>query len=238
MNPIKIYIWFVNYFFPLKKSVQYYSKKERENYYNYNQNLTNENWSVFSNNLKKIYKQANFPNDFHFEEINLKKIFDEVIQNEKTFPITIEGLTLNTINIKNHIGEVPAKGISKVKYTPDSGPSMSLFTVTPAIISFCQTATGGLIISVTQQQADGLFSNQPEVIIYKYFRRIESVSEFDIAESLKFFLLCARERSLWGQPTFLGKLRYKWVVKYRSILLEMLLSKFDKIIISALKLNK
>lgn len=241
MNPVEVFSkWYYNSFFPLEKSVKNYVKHENKNYSNYNQNLTNDNWNNFSKKLKQIYKNAKFPDTFVFDEINLKEIFDNVIENEQKnfFPITIDGLTLNTINIENYAGELPAKGVMKVKYTSESGPSMSLFTVTPAMISFCQTPSGGLIISLTQQQAEGLFKNTPERIIYKYFRRIETVTELDIIKSLDFFLLCASERSLWGQPTFWGKLKYKWIVKYKSAFWEILLSKFDKIILTAIKLNK
>ena len=198
--------------FPIKNSVEKYKKYTKNDYEDYRINLTDNNWYEFKNKLNVFlsdFKSSEAP--FRVEEIDLKKEFESVSENS-TFVSKIEGMTLKGVSVSSHAGRLPAKGVLNVKYEKGKGKSCALYTVNPAIINFFQTPTGGLVISVCPPQAEELMKNTPEVIIFKFFRRINQVTDYDIYSSLKFFLLCSREKTLWGEITFLGSFKSTLII--------------------------
>lgn len=226
--------------FPLKKSLKKYHINNSKNYESYINNLKSNQWDNFEKIFYEVYKVGCFHEHFNTQKTDLKKEFDSAIAGQSPFVSKIDGLSLKGISVESHFGEGAAKGVMKLSYSKENGPSASNFTVTPASINYFQTPTGGLIISLSQQQVEGLLRNTPENIIFKHFRRLDEVTHFDILQSLKFFLLCSEERALWGKITFIGRIKYRWIVSYRSKIIEMLLTHLEKMLLSTTskKLNK
>ncbi len=221
--------------FSFGKQIQRHKEKNDANYSDYCANLTNESWDKFNNLLENTLEKGNASDFFPRKDVDLKKEVDKIIGNngERLIP-KIKGSSLKGIVFFSHLAEMPTKGALKIDCDKNKGVSLGLYTSSPTSISFFQTPTGGLAISIRPPQTDGLMSNDPKVIPYKLFRRINDVTEFDLFRALKFFMTCSEEKSLWGKPTIYGQIEYFWITKYRSkifskvlaILEEMLLSKF------------
>ena len=213
-----------------KNHIKKYIKYTNNDFEDYCINLTDNEWIGFKNKLNEFlsaFKSNDAP--FRVEEIDLKKEFESVDENS-IFISKIDGMTLKGVSVSSHAGELPAKGVLNVKYEKGKGKSCALYTVSPAKINFFQTPTGGLVITVCPPQSEGLMKNTPEVIIFKFFRRIKQVTNYDIYLALKFFLLCSREKTLWGKTSFWGSLKYNWITKYRHKKWDKLLSAIDKAI--------
>ena len=234
MKACKEILGFINSkLFPLNNSIIRYMKKDSRNYQDYCLNLTDEKWQEFKKTIMNMLACTSSDCSLCIEEVDLKRKMDEIVEkNDNGFLSKLNGTSLKGVLVQKHFGEIPAKGIMKVSFEKDKGSSYGLYTVTPASISFFQTPTGGLIISIRQPQAEGLMKNEPDVIIYKLFRRLDDVTRFDLLRALKFFMRCAEERTLWGKPTICGRIEYAWITKYRTKALSVILSYIENKIAS------
>ena len=215
--------------------VEKYKIIDNENYSDYCKNLTNDKWDEFYNKCKNIFNEYKFSSKYCFEEFDIEQKFNEAIEfyhkNNKPHPFigSIKGNTLKGIIISIR-QNLPAKGVAKVEYFKEQCGNLSLYVINPAELYFFHSATGGLSITIRQQQCENLMLNKPQTIFFNFFRRLDDVTEYDIYTALKFFLECDTQNSLWGKPNLLWKIKFWWII-YRS-------KSFPNIVKDILKLFK
>ena len=233
MNYLKSVILKTNeLFFPLKRSVKKYEFNNIQNYKSYLESFEQNQWDLFEQKFYEAFNSGCFSEDFKIDVIDISKDFEAAERGELPRVSRINGLTLKSISVTNNFGDTFAEGVKKVKYEKNNFFESSVFIIEPTVIQYMQTPSGGLIIYVCPQKVVDLFHNQPEVIIYQKFNRITEVKTSDITQSLKFFLLCCEEKSIWGKSSLLGKFKYAWIVNYRSKLLNMFLSQLEQVLLS------